>query len=535
MKRLHLLTLLIFSIVLLQAQDLKPSKDKATKKYGYINKSKEWVIKAQFDKAKKFSDGAAEVIMNDKVGLINTSGEYIVEPKYDDIASFKDGFAEVKLNKKIGLVDKTGKEIVSPKYDKIDKFINNIAVVELDDKKGLITIEGTEILAPQFGKINGFKDGIAIVENGDKKGMIKEDGTIILDANYQDIANSGDQILAQSNSVWGVFKADGKPVFEPQFLAKPNFNGAGNATVMINGKAANTNIDMKKYGVISRDGTYKLKCEHFSLDFEDNWYFAIHETKGWIIYNSDFSVVKENIDGLQKCGKNYFNNGICAYKSGEKWGFIDKNFKVVIPCNFDKIYHEGFNNGYCAVQVGDKWGFIKPDGSYKFQPTYTEVDAGFKNIGGTKTATVWEGKKKYALKEDGTKTLMEDLTPPPATTTTTTTSSSSSNTSAQNTTATPENNDWLLGKWNVYEEKVGTIQKGTSCKTHYYNFTSKRSVTVNEYDSYSMKYKDNVKSCTINGTAITIGTLKCKATNISADKRSMTITGPLGTYWKVKK
>ena len=92
---------------------LKPSKDKSTKKYGYVNKAKEWVIDAQFDKAKKFDEGIAEVILDGKVGLINETGSYLTEPKYDNIASFKDGLAEVKLNKKIGLIDKTGQRYES--------------------------------------------------------------------------------------------------------------------------------------------------------------------------------------------------------------------------------------------------------------------------------------------------------------------------------------------------------------------------------------------------------------------------------------
>lgn len=530
MKKLCVIASLMLFVVLGQAQDLKPSKDKSTKKYGYVNKAKEWVIEAQFDKAKKFDEGIAEVIMDDKVGLINETGTYITEPKYDNIASFKDGFAEVKLDKKIGIIGNTGKEIIAPKYDKIDKFINHIAIVELDKKEGLVSDEGKEILVPTFDKINDFKEGIAIVENGENKGIVQENGKVILDAKYIEVEKKNDFIYAQNTMGWGIFKSDGAVLFEPQFIDKPNFNSTGISTVAINGKVGGST--MKKYGIISSDGTYKLACDHLTLDEEDGWYFAIHVEKGWMVYNSDFSILRDNIDALQKCNRNYFNNGICAYKQNGKWGFVNKNFETVVPFNFDNIHYDGFKNGYCAVEVDSKWGFINPDGSYKFKPKYTEIASGFMNVAGTKAALVWIGKKKYSLAEDGSQKLLEDHTPAPAAAPTAGKSASTLTTATKSTAA---NNNWILGKWTVYEEKVGVVRKGTKCQTRYYNFTSKNSVTVNKFESHSYKYKDEQKSYSISNGTLTIGTLKLRMVSISADKKSMTLSGPLGTYWKVRK
>src|SRR5580700_6176502 len=51
-----------------------------------------------------------------------------------------------------------------------------------------------------------------------------------------------------------------------------------------------------------------------------------------------------------------------------KYGFIDKNAKVVVPFVFDdaKIFSEGL----AAVLVGDWWGYIDEDGHFILQPKF---------------------------------------------------------------------------------------------------------------------------------------------------------------------
>ena len=68
------------------AQDLKPAKDKATKKYGYRDKQKNWVIAPAFDDAKKFDDdGCALVKVDGLYGLIDLEGKWVLPAEYDDI------------------------------------------------------------------------------------------------------------------------------------------------------------------------------------------------------------------------------------------------------------------------------------------------------------------------------------------------------------------------------------------------------------------------------------------------------------------
>ena len=47
-------------------------------------------------------------------------------------------------------------------------------------------------------------------------------------------------------------------------------------------------------------------------------------------------------------------------KNNEKYGFIDKNGKEVIPCKYG--YAGGFSEGLALVQMNDKWGFVDKNG-----------------------------------------------------------------------------------------------------------------------------------------------------------------------------
>lgn len=54
-----------------------------------------------------------------------------------------------------------------------------------------------------------------------------------------------------------------------------------------------------------------------------------------------------------------FNDELVAYKSNNKWGFVDTNGKVVIEPQYENA--RSFSNGLAAVSKDGKWGFINLD------------------------------------------------------------------------------------------------------------------------------------------------------------------------------
>ena len=184
------------------AQNLKPVKDKATKKYGYKSKGdKAWIIGPEYDRAWHFSGGYAEVQVGEYIGLINTYGEFIFPPEYSKISKFdKNGFCEltkrvngVKLH---GIADMDGRiripvECRSVRADRhglflFAKYDTEIPGFKPEQLWGIYDTEGRQVFAPQFSSLPSFTNGTCIIRKGSsgKYGVIGADGTILMPFNY---------------------------------------------------------------------------------------------------------------------------------------------------------------------------------------------------------------------------------------------------------------------------------------------------------------------------------------------------------------
>ena len=193
------------------AQDLKPVKDKQTKKYGYQTKDKRWVVEPVFDNAKRFVDGYAEVTLDGRVGLIDANCDWVFPAEYDDIGSFhKNGLCELMRKegrtKLRGVGDRSGRIVIPV----------DCRSVNIPRKEGLITAQrpargelegelawgvydqdGREIFAPQFASAPSFRDGVGIVKsvaNG-LEGVINERGGVVLPFNYLSVGHFGTEYM----------------------------------------------------------------------------------------------------------------------------------------------------------------------------------------------------------------------------------------------------------------------------------------------------------------------------------------------------
>jgi hypothetical protein len=104
------------------------------KKYGYVDRVGNYVIKPQFDEAYPFFEGVAPVKLRDKYGLINRTGQFIVTPQFSDIGylgKFSSGLLAVQQNKDWGFVDKTGRVVITPKFAQVMPFSEGLAAVSV--------------------------------------------------------------------------------------------------------------------------------------------------------------------------------------------------------------------------------------------------------------------------------------------------------------------------------------------------------------------------------------------------------------------
>jgi hypothetical protein len=91
--------------------------------------------------------------------------------------------------------------------------------------------------------------------------------------------------------------------------------------------------------------------------------------EGVVLINQQFQDVK------------LFREGKCAVRNENgKWGFIDKEGKLIINYQFDETDDIGFSDGLATVKLGEKWGLINEEGKYVINPQYENLQVDSKGF-----------------------------------------------------------------------------------------------------------------------------------------------------------
>lgn len=119
----------------------------------------------------------------------------------------------------------------------------------------------------------------------------------------------------------------------------------------------------------------EIACRNGRLFVKTGDSYKMIDTSGQQIGNDTYNDAKVFLQA----------DSYAAVKSGQKWGFVDKDGSMVIPAQFDDA--RSFSNGYAAVKMGKQWGYILPDGSWAIPAQFTYVgdfnskECAFVNIG----------------------------------------------------------------------------------------------------------------------------------------------------------
>jgi hypothetical protein len=191
-------------------------------KFGYIDKTGEYVIKPIYDKAINFQEGLAAVTVDGKEGFINTKGEVVIPLIYKLALSFENGYAIVVMNDKYSFIDKSGNNPFNKQFDSLSEFSDGLARFEEGGKYGFIDINGNVVIKPFItpGSVidwiggNEFSEGLCAVKFG-------------YDPNKKDEFDNGK---------YGYINKTGKVVINPIFNSANGFKN-GRAVVAIDGKS----------------------------------------------------------------------------------------------------------------------------------------------------------------------------------------------------------------------------------------------------------------------------------------------------------
>lgn len=202
---------------------------------------------------------------NGKYGLVNYSGKKLLECEYDSINPINgiENSIIIEKNGVVGICDDSGNIIIEPKYKSIEKigndYKNGYIVINSENKYGIIGFDKERILEEKFEEIKGIvgEDIYAVKENG-KYSFIDKSEQKKTNKQFKDVLeiNKENAVVMNDSGKYGVidinngetkvdFKYDKLQYTSNNYIAK---NG-------------------DKYGIISIDGTEKLKFESTNVRF----------------------------------------------------------------------------------------------------------------------------------------------------------------------------------------------------------------------------------------------------------------------------
>lgn len=463
MKRLVLFLVLILSVSAF-SQNLRPVRDTQSKKYGFQNDKRKWVVSPQFDEAERFKDGFSKVKSEGLVGLVDEKGRIVFAPQFDRIEKWMDGdIAQVFYNGKYGLISKKGIVLIKPQFDNIGKFDRGVAVVRLNKKYGVVTSLGNILAEPVYDEIglfvNGTAQNIAIVDKGGKLGLMAISGKVLVEPQFDEIEHFEEQsqTYVRIGKLYGIVSETGQEICKVAYYQKFDFNGMG---ISCNAHLVD---DVAYYGFVDKQYKEITAFDKPSIVREGDRFLVCEPSRDKTIYNAKGELIKGGFAMFKPFLGNYINGGLIAVKNNGKWGFCDKNGNLVIDYQFDNIGSsdgKSFANGYCCITIGQAMGFVDDKGNITISPRFNdEVNSFVADKNGNLTASIMYRGTQFQIRPDGS--MFCEGTDVNADWTWASQMGLIKHSQSNKFGPSPAGKDWLMGRWIVvdeYQKDTGKVQ-----------------------------------------------------------------------------
>ena len=330
-------------------------------KWGYMDTLGQLRIDPMFDDVGFFSEGLANVNKDGRWGFIDHAGNYVIEPIYKAAWAFNGGMARVSPFKGHDqYITPSGKIMSSEKWAAADNFSEGLAKVKVGNTFGYIDTTGHLVLPAIYSRAWSFKHGLAIVSGDEKLGIINSQGIEILPQQFNTIKiiETANLILANTHTAAYIYDLQGQ-----KKLSLPDTKAID---------SDGSTVTMQKGGLM------------FFLDLSDG---NIHKGPGWsgLIYLGEERWAAKNEKGfffLDNTGTkinlkpfaqiNKCVESICAFYTGEHWGFMDINGKELTPNVFGLAWD--FKNGFARAAFNEGIAFINRKMELAFYPPPGTLD-----------------------------------------------------------------------------------------------------------------------------------------------------------------
>ncbi len=227
-------------------------------------------------------------------------------------------------------------------------------------KLGFSHLNGSLIDALTNGRYiwsTNFRNGFAIVANeAEHKGLIDLKGNVIIPCIWDAIEYSGGKFVRgynyKYNKEYSVYdlRYDGKQV--PLFFVNDCFIGREKEILTFSEGFAAAKNSKGKYGFLAEnDSTYNVKYIYDDVSRFQGGYASVTINGNSFLIDKNFRIRSHNINKYEIHSS--FHDGLAKIKDKTtgKWGFIDINGEIVIPCRFDAA--DNFSEGICVVEKFD--------------------------------------------------------------------------------------------------------------------------------------------------------------------------------------
>lgn len=331
-------------------------------KYGLINLVGKQLTEVQYDEIKALEEikGVLKVTKEGKTGIVDSEGKEILPMQSLEITNLgkesKDGFIVKNQEGKYGIVNYANEIILEAKYDEIVKvYGNDMYVVKQAGKQVLVKKDGTEVLNSGYNEIKEIlknaENGIIYTKDG-KYGVMKTTGEVIIAPDYEMLkeAKSG-LLMAKQNGKYGVIDLQKVSKVQPVYIS-----------IHYNEKADLYIAEKEDYTNDILDNTFVVRQTGILIDIDDEkGYLALKQGEDYKYYNFKFE--EKKITEIQTA------NTLFKSKKDGKYGFVDKDGKVVVDYQYDDVTEQN-QYGYAGIKKDGLWGAVDNKGNVVQEPTY---------------------------------------------------------------------------------------------------------------------------------------------------------------------
>ena len=229
-------------------------------------------------------------------------------------------------------------------------------VVKQAGKQIIAKKDGSEVATlsayDEIKEILKNSDNGIIYTQGNKHGVMKLTGEITISPEYEELKEAKTGILiAKQNGKYGIIDLSKQTKIEPTYK-----------TITYHEKADLYIGEKEDYSNDIIDNTFTIRQTGILLDLDDEkGYLSLKQGEENKYYNFKFE--EKNIQEIQT------NRNLFKSKKDGKYGFIDKDQKVVVDYQYDDVTEQNAY-GFAGIKKDGKWGSINNNGEVVQEPTY---------------------------------------------------------------------------------------------------------------------------------------------------------------------